>query len=471
MIVHHDVPCVHVQVFSSARVIIQHTLLQKCNVCYNHGMKANRKLYINEVTVSGIKAITKPLTITFAKLGTSDEEALKRHNTTAIYGSNSAGKSSFIMALFLYKRLLMHEWARSFDDLVNEETESSLISLSYTVCTETDAEERALLFYKHTLRIGKKNPTSGYGIVEESLEELVGGLKGELVPILAAKDGEITFLMEDIPYPDQIKKEAMNLCYRASALQFVWDVVAVQNKHPNQNWMFACSPVAYLDVVLNETDMRPFFDADNRWGIGTKYVNQAMGLISIDYETKDIQVPKEDAARFEESVRRKTDLLRHFDPKLRSVVAIQESEAKDTYVYSIYLQYDGYRVSADMASTGAKKILALADALNDANRGCVVFVDEFDAGINDVLFARLVEFFAKYGRGQLVFTTHNLEPMNVLGERAKSVVFITDDGKVNYWTKRGNASVVKTYRHGLIEGVPFNVEAEDFLDVFWDSKQ
>jgi hypothetical protein len=41
-------------------------------------------------------------------------------------------------------------------------------------------------------------------------------------------------------------------------------------------------------------------------------------------------------------------------------------------------------------------------------------------------------------------------------------------GKLTSWTQIGNYSPAKLYKKGMVQGLPFNVEAEAFLGVFGD---
>ena len=96
--------------------------------------------------------------------------------------------------------------------------------------------------------------------------------------------------------------------------------------------------------------------------------------------------------------------------------------------------------------------------------GKIVFIDEFDANLHDVYFAKLVEFLKNYAKGQLCFTTHNLEPIEVLKNNSYSLDFLSNDSRVASWIKNGNKSPMKQYINGLIDYSPFNVYDIDFID-------
>ena len=96
----------------------------------------------------------------------------------------------------------------------------------------------------------------------------------------------------------------------------------------------------------------------------------------------------------------------------------------------------------------------------------IVFVDEMDSNLNDVYLCKLIEYFMYYGKGQLCFTTHNIDPMSVLKENKNSIDFLSSDNHLTSWTARGNASPENSYKNGMIEDLPFNIDATDFVGIF-----
>ena len=100
--------------------------------------------------------------------------------------------------------------------------------------------------------------------------------------------------------------------------------------------------------------------------------------------------------------------------------------------------------------------------------GKIVFIDEMDSNINDIYLCKLVEFFVQYGEGQLCFTTHNTSPMAILKECKNSIDFLSSDNRIISWKRNGNFSPEKLYRNGMIEYLPFNIEAEDFIGILGD---
>ena len=91
---------------------------------------------------------------------------------------------------------------------------------------------------------------------------------------------------------------------------------------------------------------------------------------------------------------------------------------------------------------------------------------QMDSNLNDVYLCKLIEYFMYYGKGQLCFTTHNLDPMTVLKENRNSIDFLSSDNHLVPWVSRGNASPENCYKNGMIEDSPFNIDATDFIGIF-----
>ena len=72
------------------------------------------------------------------------------------------------------------------------------------------------------------------------------------------------------------------------------------------------------------------------------------------------------------------------------------------------MNYGNYTIDLEFESAGIKHLIEMYNALKLASMGAVVFIDELDANINDVMLGKLIEFFNYYGDGQLCFT--NLSP-------------------------------------------------------------
>lgn len=99
----------------------------------------------------------------------------------------------------------------------------------------------------------------------------------------------------------------------------------------------------------------------------------------------------------------------------------------------LYMIKDGSRVPLVSESTGTIKLVSLISILIYClkNKKASVFIDEIDVHIFEYLLATLLLVIGKYLKGQLVFTGHNLLPMEKLNK--DSIIIATkNEGDIRY---------------------------------------
>lgn len=81
---------------------------------------------------------------------------------------------------------------------------------------------------------------------------------------------------------------------------------------------------------------------------------------------------------------------------------------------------------------GVKRIVSILQPLIEIfnNTSVVVAIDDLDCGIHEYLFGEIVKMMSEQGKGQLIFTAHNLRPMEIINK--KFLVFTTTDPDNRY---------------------------------------
>lgn len=87
----------------------------------------------------------------------------------------------------------------------------------------------------------------------------------------------------------------------------------------------------------------------------------------------------------------------------------------------------------DYESDGIIKLFSIiADFIYTFNQGsATLVVDEFDSGVFEYLLGELLEVFEQSGKGQFIFTSHNLRPLEVIDK--KFIRFTTADPENRYY--------------------------------------
>ena len=125
-----------------------------------------------------------------------------------------------------------------------------------------------------------------------------------------------------------------------------------------------------------------------------------------------------------------------------------------------------------LESTGNHQILHILPFLLLAMQGNVVFVDEMDSGIHDLLIKKIIESalpLIKANNGQLVITSHNTYLMEMSDARS-SVYIIKDDDSGNRIVQcidnsgKGRIyeqnSIRKQYIEGKYSGIPDDISID-----------
>ncbi len=83
-------------------------------------------------------------------------------------------------------------------------------------------------------------------------------------------------------------------------------------------------------------------------------------------------------------------------------------------------------------SDGIKKIISILNTLIIMynNPSVCVVIDELDAGVFEYLLGEILQIISENGRGQLIFTSHNLRPLEML--QPCSLIFTTTNGQNRY---------------------------------------
>lgn len=447
------------------------------------------KFFLLRMKVNGIKSIDKEVQIDFYRGTLSKKFDTSNSHVKAIYGPNGAGKTALVYAAEIYKNLVMNEdylamsnRTGSLDNLINQKSKKFVIEMYFAVL---DKEHQLDAVYSHKIVLEKENER--YLITEERLCKLTGlqlNNSDKYNSIIWTKNGEIIELVEE-GNSEKIKNAVMNLLDKQSFVSILLNA-AVSNKEFDLGKKLAFSLICTslftwnITILIQESDKNYINFLSVSSQLDTiqnlkKKLNDDSTFYNLLSENRipqrqTEQVPKKHFDKFEKYINNLCSFIKVFKDDFEKI-EIKKDENGDNYECEIILIYnDGKRINKKYESTGIKKIIEMYSALCNVENGDIVFIDEFDANIHDVLLVKLVEYVMNYAEGQLIFTTHNLAPMDVLQKAKHSIDFLSPDSRITSWTSNGNYTAASLYRKGLIEYSPFNIEPFSFIGVFGDRK-
>ena len=439
-------------------------------------------VYLLNFTVSGIKNIEDDLRLDFYKKTVDKKFDSEQYRVKAIYGENGSGKTGIVLAVKILKALILEENYLSDNanrqflyEVINKKSKELHLECEYII----KSDKRSVIYhYAITLKELNNNRIE---VIEEYLScKNANYSASKYEEIFHAKNGEIVTLT-GLPWEQEAaRKLSANLISQQSFVSTLMRWIRAReedNEDREEDLYVRLSEVFMFGVLLNASleeedkqqgvlDTYSSIIADYKEEADSKSSMQLIPHVGVN-AGNTTYVDKKDYKYFKEEVKKLEEFIRIFKPDLISI-DIEKKEWKAVYECSLLLNYGDYRVSREFESTGINKLIRLFDYLKASAIGKITFIDEMDSNINDIYLVKIIEYFMLYGKGQLCFTTHNTGPMEVLRRNKKSIDFLSSDGRIIPWRTNGNFAPEKLYRHGMIEYLPFNVEAEDFIGVLGD---
>lgn len=139
---------------------------------------------------------------------------------------------------------------------------------------------------------------------------------------------------------------------------------------------------------------------------------------------------------------------------------------KDNQIgYSVELvsNKNGKSIPLKYESEGVKKIISILQLLIEVYNqpSIVVAIDELDAGIYEYLLGELLKIIGEQGKGQLIFTSHNLRPLETINK--KFVAFTTTDPE-NRYVRLKNIAANNNLRDVYYRDIALNDDVYDLTE-------
>lgn len=436
-----------------------------------------RKFYLLSLKISGIKNIEEDIQIQFYKKTMDKNFDPEKYRVKAIYGENGSGKTAIVTAVYILRQLMCSESYLSestnqkfLREIINKKTEKFQIEAEYR---EYDSPDNSI--YKYQIEISKRK-TDRYVVKSESLWIKSGNYAAAKYRIVyTCEDGEIIGVNAP-SIEEALKRKTANLLETRTLLcavinnfdEFLEVKMEKEFAIPLLKGMLFA---VFLQASIEESDQHNLYfmqqvayDSDDSDSVLNDVLQQILDLLNERQRHSEKAVHKDDFKEYEKTVKQMESFIKCFKHDLQTI-EIDKRENKEYFECKLVMRYEDYAVDIEFESTGIKKLMRLFDYIQFATQGGIVFIDEMDSNINDVYLCKLIEFFMRYGKGQLCFTTHNTSPMAVLREGKNSIDFLSNDNTIISWKRNGNFSPENLYRNGMIEYMPFNIEAEDFIGV------
>lgn len=448
-------------------------------------MGMDNMIYLLNMTVAGIKSIKKEVRLDFYKKTVDKSFNPDKYRIKAIYGENGSGKSAIITAVKIFQDLIINDNYLNesktqifLDEIINKTTRKFCFSCEFLAHVKN-----LNIVYQYSVELGK-NDKGLYEIQSEVLKTKSGNYANNNYNIVfESKNGELLYVNSTDEQKELLEKKSLNLLISHSFVYMSFanlqKINVIEKEKADLEFLIhigMCLIFAFIiRVYLAEEDQHEIYFLRKK--IKESHLeNQTLQegfyaygeLANAFSSVNEKMVDKHEFEKYKEKVGQLTEFIRIFKPELVSI-DIDRKENGEQYECDLNLNYGDYSINREFESTGIKKLIRLFDCFVSASTAGIVFVDEMDSNLNDVYLCNLIEYFMYYGKGQLCFTTHNLDPMTVLKKNRNSIDFLSSDNHLVPWTSRGNASPENCYKNGMIEDSPFNIDPTDFVGIFGES--
>lgn len=443
------------------------------------------QFHLLQLTVSGIKNITEPLNFNFYKETINNNFNPNEYRIKSIYGENGSGKTAVITAVKILHNLIVNKYylfdtsvQETLSETINKKTRAGFIECEFKLYDFDHSLEKLnyILKYRVDFKLDENNYTM---ITSEKFEKKKGNYsKNQYSIVFETQNGTLIRSNENSLLCNVFLDITKNLLDKRTLVTWAMEQLSDLDMEAKINlaplvllYLFGCFLNAYIDHEDNHTDfilsqrLKQFdatVTADKQVEMMINETKEKLITIKED----EWRVSKSEINTLREQVDRKFNFIKIFKSDLQ-MIRIETKDMGNEYSYRLILVYPDYEVDSEFESRGIRKLLKLFDYLDMACNGMIVFIDELDANISDIYLGKIIEYFLKYGKGQLCFTAHNLSPMTTLTENGckNSIDFISSINTVHSWKRNGNLNPINAYRNGFIDDSPFNVDSSDFLGV------
>lgn len=418
-------------------------------------------------------------------------------NTTSdvlgIYGQNGSGKTAFIEALSILKYVMSgDDIPFPYSDCISTNADHSELEFTFDLQYPTEPVIIRKVIYSFCLRVedGKE--------IEGTAAELADAFDGlyskqyikkrvcvynELIKIGGDINGENKKCMPvidtstiNIPFGPATKRK---LFYKVNASNTAQ--LGAIKKYAYIHAKSFIFNTDTLDIFKNNTAFTAYYEVllelflySNRFlfvvdtkSMGIIRANVLLPLFGSDIvvntvgqnmETiEDVEKLKKKIAPIQEVLPTYVPGLSIYVKELGPVVLDDGTEGKSI---ELMVKRGDRELPIRCESDGVRKIISVLNLIIDAynQKSTTVAIDEFDAGIFEYLLGELLQIFAESGKGQLIFTSHNLRPLEVLD---KKFICFTTTNPDNRYIHMKNVGASNNLRNLYFREIQMNEQDEE----------
>lgn len=140
-----------------------------------------------------------------------------------------------------------------------------------------------------------------------------------------------------------------------------------------------------------------------------------------------------------------TQLVPGLSIRIKNISQTLNKNGEEATIAMLVAYRDGKELPLRDESDGVRKIISVLSLIIAAfnEPSVTVAIDEFDAGIFEYLLGELLQSMEESGKGQFIFTSHNLRPLEVIN---KKFLYFTTTNSQNRYIRLKNIAITNNLR-------------------------
>lgn len=409
-------------------------------------------------------------------------------NLLGIYGQNGSGKTTLIDSLELLKSLLCGKSVDAkFSNFIQTEYESSTIKYTFQI-EDLVTESLFSAVYEVSLRKNTETTTQNTDSQNTTFKEKTEIFNEVLSASYSSKEiKERMSTIIDTDCSDEtifLPRSKYNLLF-AKNKDIRADLIVAKKLTRSTSRSFIFSR-EFLDCLRNSASHSPYYNLIEylvHFGNNELYVINTVnsGLISLNALPLSFNIEDNGKSSFgnmlislnepslipEHTLQVAENIIRHMNIVLEQLVpglTISIHNLGFEYVrdgtkaarIQLFSNKNSKAIPLQYESEGIKKLISILQLLIVVyNKSSItVAIDELDSGIFEYLLGEILRIIAEKGKGQLIFTSHNLRPLETLD---KGFISFTTTNPENRYIRLSNVKTTNNlrdfyYRSILISG-------------------
>lgn len=407
-----------------------------------------------------------------------------------IYGQNGSGKTSFIEALDILRILMSGgNIPNYYTDCIAKDKEYAKLSFTFdfqypneivrTVkyefklrTVELDSEKSSIGYEHESIESDKKS----YIQVFDEIVSVTGMFEGKSIKMQSIID---TSLNDGAFGPVTKRKFFIDSKYKFSDLENDFLVYKKLALEKSQSFIFMDKVLGIFEKKGNNSDYYQVLYAMNYYASWYLRIirTKDSGLIRLGvslpvyFRFSDIPIIIGKGTVVSKNLYEKLDilfsnmnlvlreLLPNIDIKLKKLSPALLKNGEEGFVVDLVSVRNGLELPVRVESDGIRKLISslslIIAAFNDPS--LTIAIDEFDAGVFEYLLGEILEIFEVYGKGQFIFTSHNLRPLEVIN---KNFLIFTTVNPQNRYVRMKNIYPTHNLRDRYFHEILMNEQDE-----------